>query len=65
MAKLAPLRTDRSAVADTVPKADALGAVWVRPELVGEVKYGQWTPERRLRATSWRGLRPDRTVDDL
>jgi bifunctional non-homologous end joining protein LigD len=65
METLAPLRTDRSAVADTVPKMDAAGAVWVRPELVGEVKYGQWTPERRLRATSWRGLRPDKSVADL
>jgi bifunctional non-homologous end joining protein LigD len=65
MGTLAPLHTDRSAVADTVPRQDALGAVWVRPELVGEVKYGQWTPDRRLRATSWRGLRPDKTVDDL
>jgi bifunctional non-homologous end joining protein LigD len=65
MGTLAPLHTDRSAVADTVPRQDVLGAVWVRPELVGEVKYGQWTPDRRLRATSWRGLRPDKTVDDL
>ncbi|WP_420122335.1 ATP-dependent DNA ligase [Nakamurella sp.] len=65
MAALDPLRTDRSAVGDTVPRVDAAGAVWVRPELIGEVKYGEWTPERRLRATSWRGLRTDKTVADL
>ncbi len=65
MDTLAPLRTERSSVADTVPRAEAAEAVWVRPELVGEVKYGQWTPDRRLRATSWRGLRPDKTVADL
>ena len=65
MAALDPLRIDRSAVADTVPRADTAGAIWVRPELVGEVKYGEWTPERRLRATSWRGLRPDKTVAEL
>jgi len=65
MAALEPLRTDRSAVADSMPRADAAGAVWVRPELVGEVKYGEWTPDRRLRATSWRGLRADKTVVDL
>jgi len=51
--------------ADSMPRADAAGAVWVRPELVGEVKYGEWTPDRRLRATSWRGLRADKTVVDL
>jgi bifunctional non-homologous end joining protein LigD len=62
---LDPLRADRSAVAGSVPRVDAAGAVWVRPELVGEVKYGEWTPDRRLRATSWRGLRTDKTVTDL
>lgn len=65
MAALAPLRAERSAVADTVPRLDAAGAVWVRPELIGEVKYGEWTPDGRLRATSWRGLRPDKAVTDL
>lgn len=65
MAALAPLRADRSAVADSVPRPDAAGAVWVRPELVGEVRYGEWTPDGRLRATSWRGQRPDKTVADL
>ncbi len=63
MARVAPLRTDRPPV--EVPRFDAAGAVWVRPELVGEVKYGQWTPDRRLRATSWRGLREDKTVAEL
>jgi bifunctional non-homologous end joining protein LigD len=65
MTALEPLRSKTSAVADSVPRADALGAVWVRPELVGEIKYGEWTPDRRLRATSWRGLRPDKSPDDL
>jgi bifunctional non-homologous end joining protein LigD len=65
MKALEPLRSNRSAVADSVPRADALGAIWVRPELVGEVKYGEWTPDRRLRATSWRGLRPDKSPADL
>ena len=65
MAALKPLRTSNSAVASSVPRAEAVGAVWVQPSLVGEVKYVEWTPERRLRATSWRGLRPDKSVDDL
>jgi bifunctional non-homologous end joining protein LigD len=65
MTALEPLRSKTSAVADSVPRADALGAVWVRPELVGEIKYGEWTPDRRLRATSWRGLRPDKSPEDL
>ena len=65
MAVLEPLQTRTSAVAASVPRAEALGAVWVRPSLVGEVKYVEWTPDRRLRATSWRGLRADKSVADL
>ncbi len=65
MATLAPLRTPTSAVADSVPRLDARDATWVRPELVGEVRYGEWTTEGRFRAPSWRGLRPDKTVDEV
>ncbi len=65
MAALKPLQTTTSAVAGTVPRAEALGAVWVEPSLVGEVKYVEWTNDRRLRATSWRGLRADKSVADL
>ena len=61
MAALEPLRTRVSAVAGSVPREDAFGAIWVEPRLVGEVKYGEWTNDRRLRATSWRGLRPDKS----
>ena len=65
MAALEPLRRKTSVVADTVPREDSSDARWVEPTLVGEVKFGEWTPERRLRAASWRGLRPDKTVADL
>ncbi|HEY4994030.1 MAG TPA: ATP-dependent DNA ligase [Nakamurella sp.] len=65
MAALKPLRSNMSAVAGSVPREDAVDAVWVEPTLVGEVKYVEWTNDRRLRATSWRGLRPDKSVHDL
>ena len=65
MKMLAPLRTSTSAVADSVPRLDARDATWVRPELVGEVRYGEWTTDRRFRAPSWRGLRPDKSVEEL
>jgi len=64
-AALEPLRTKVSAVADSVPREDAFGAIWVEPRLVGEVKYGEWTNDRRLRATSWRGLRPDKSPSEV
>lgn len=51
--------------ADEIPRERTRGAHWVRPVLVGEVEFKAWTDEHRLRAPSWRGLRPDRTPEDL
>ncbi|HEX4724092.1 MAG TPA: non-homologous end-joining DNA ligase [Pseudonocardiaceae bacterium] len=63
---LTPLERPTSPFADDVPRDHARGAHWVRPELVGEVVYRQFTPrERRLRHTAWRGLRPDRRPSEV
>lgn len=48
-----------------VPSLDARGAHWVRPEYVGEVEFAEWTGTDRLRQPSWRGLRPDKSVDEV
>lgn len=58
--RLAPLRQRTSPFADELPRPDARDAVWVAPSLVGEVEFGEWTRDRRLRHPSWRGLRPDK-----
>ncbi len=54
-----------SPFADPVPREHARNAHWVRPELVGEVAYRQWTRDGRLRAPVWRGLRPDKRPDEV
>lgn len=64
LAELEPLRVPQSPFADEVPREDAKDAVWVRPHLVVEVKYGQRTPDGRLRFPRFVGLRPDKTVAD-
>ncbi len=38
---------------------DKLDAQWVRPKLVAQVKFAQWTGEDRLRAPVFLGLRSD------
>jgi bifunctional non-homologous end joining protein LigD len=38
---------------------------WVRPELVAEVRFTEWTPERRLRHPVFLGLREDKTGHDV
>nr|WP_201470235.1 non-homologous end-joining DNA ligase [Microbacterium hydrocarbonoxydans] len=64
LARLAPLRVD-SAPLDGVPALDASDALWVSPELVGEVEFANWTPDGVLRHSRWRGLRPDKSPDEV
>lgn len=62
--RLTPLRTDKNPLRG-VPDADARDALWVRPELVGEVEFGEWTSDGSLRHARWRGLRPDKSVAEI
>jgi bifunctional non-homologous end joining protein LigD len=41
------------------------GAHWVRPRLVGEVRFSEWTPDGRLRHPSFLGLRDDKEPQDV
>ncbi|WP_433677067.1 non-homologous end-joining DNA ligase [Microbacterium gorillae] len=56
--RLVPLGIAEPAFSD-VPAADASDAIWVRPELVGEVEFADWSPNGHLRHARWRGLRAD------
>lgn len=42
-----------------VPAADTADAVWVRPELVGEIEFSGWTGTGVARHPRWRGIRSD------
>ncbi|KUI40911.1 ATP-dependent DNA ligase [Mycobacterium sp. GA-1199] len=57
---LKPLETKESPFNERLPRQDAKGVTFVRPELVGEVRYSERTSDNRLRQPSWRGLRPDK-----
>ena len=56
-ARLTPLVTERSPFARK--EAMLRAAIWVRPELVCEVKFANWTQDGHLRAPVFLGLRPD------
>jgi bifunctional non-homologous end joining protein LigD len=60
-----PLHTDQSPFNARLPTQDAKGVTFIRPELVGEVRYSERTGDGRLRQPSWRGLRPDKTPDEV
>ena len=40
-------------------------AHWVKPELVGEVEFTEWTSDGRLRHPSFQGLREDKSARDV
>ncbi|HEX4764505.1 MAG TPA: DNA ligase D [Usitatibacter sp.] len=56
-AKLEALGTDKSALA-TVPRG--VKGHWVRPKLVAEVAFTEWTGEGRIRHPVFHGLRTDK-----
>jgi bifunctional non-homologous end joining protein LigD len=60
LATLTKLEQPTSPFADEVPREYARAARWVRPTLVGDIEYRNWTPDGRLRHPTWRGLRPDK-----
>jgi bifunctional non-homologous end joining protein LigD len=64
-ADLKPLEVDDSPFPQPLPKAHTKDVHWVRPELVGEVTFSETTREGRLRHPSWRGLRPDKSPDEV
>ncbi|MDU0368258.1 ATP-dependent DNA ligase [Microbacterium sp. KSW4-17] len=61
---LEPLRSEIDPFVG-VPAADARDALWVRPELMGEVEFAEFTPGGILRQARWRGLRPDKSPEEV
>jgi bifunctional non-homologous end joining protein LigD len=62
---LLDLATSANPFVSVLPTADAGAAHFVRPELVGEVEFGEWTTAGRLRHPTWRGLRPDKAPHEV
>ena len=62
---LAPLTLSRSPFCDEVPRVDAQGTTWVRPEVVVEIASLGTTPGQRLRQPSYLGVRTDLGPADL
>ncbi|WP_242334253.1 MULTISPECIES: non-homologous end-joining DNA ligase [Anaeromyxobacter] len=63
--RLAPLSRKESPF--TPPPAGGLGrsAHWVRPELVCEVAFTEWTHDGKIRHPSFQGLREDKRPEDV
>lgn len=63
MRRLAPLETKRSPLA-LPPKTNA-PVHWIRPRLVAEIKFGEWTRDGLLRQPVYLGLRTDKKAQDV
>jgi len=60
-AKLKDLRIDASPF-DPVPRI--AGATWVRPSLVAQLAYAEWTADGKLRQPAFLGLRTDKRPEE-
>jgi bifunctional non-homologous end joining protein LigD len=65
LAELRPREMSDSPFAQSLPREDSRDATWVRPELVVEVRYGQRTPDGRLRFPRFVRLRPDKPPGEV
>jgi bifunctional non-homologous end joining protein LigD len=61
-ARLEPLRQDESPFADEVRER---AATWLRPRLVAQIGFSEWTRDGRLRHPRFLGLRDDKAAEDV
>jgi bifunctional non-homologous end joining protein LigD len=62
-AKLAPLRMPSSPFKERVK--DEQATTWVRPKLVAEVKFSEWTAAGEMRQPAFIGLREDKSPEEV
>ena len=56
---------DKPAFADPPRGYEAKGAHWIRPELVAEIAFTEWSRDGALRHPSFQGLRPDKKAAEV
>jgi bifunctional non-homologous end joining protein LigD len=65
LSTLKPLTVAASPFGGSIPREDARAAVWSRPEIVVELRFGNRTRDDRLRFPRFLRLRPDLTPEDV
>jgi bifunctional non-homologous end joining protein LigD len=65
MAELKKRATDKPPFADPPTGAEGRRAHWVKPDLVAEIAFTEWTRDNTLRHPSFQGLRKDKRARDV
>ena len=63
MERMEPLAVDKAPV--EVPRPDRKGAHWIKPELVAEIAFAEFTDDGILRHPSFMGLREDKPASKV
>lgn len=63
--KMQPLARQSSPLANPVTAAQARGVHWIRPQLVAEVQFAEWTREGLVRQAAFVGLRSDKPQEQI
>jgi ATP-dependent DNA ligase len=70
--RLQPLQIDRMPLSAPPPRGGRFGSPlvlsrvhWVRPEMVVEISYAEWTPDGLLRHTVYLGEREDKAASGV
>ncbi|MET0542638.1 MAG: DNA ligase D [Variovorax sp.] len=61
----AKLRKLQAAASPFVAVPSTVKAQWVKPQLVAEVSFGEWTREGRIRHSVFQGLRTDKPAHEI
>ena len=67
LGKLRPLERDESPFREVpkMPKVRKGDVVWAEPKLVAQVVFAEWTHDGHLRAPVYKGLREDKTAEEV
>jgi ATP-dependent DNA ligase len=49
----------------TLTKEEMKNCIWLKPELVAQIEFTEWTPDRHLRHSKFVGLRDDKEARDV